>query len=192
MPTAVPVENVAATAEPVTIADAKKQLELPAGDSDHDGHLSRLITFAREQVEHDTGIVALTTTYIEKRDEWPNGSYYELSKRPVQSITSIAYIDANGDSQTWGAANYELDSGRTASIIWLAYNVTWPAIRSIQNAITTTYVAGDTSRAALSEQYRHAVLLRVSQEFCDREGLAQKFEGAYQAIVNRLMRATYP
>jgi len=192
MPVAVPVVSVEPTLEPITLAEAKKQLEISADDTNHDKYLSDLITSAREQVEHDTGIVALTATIVEKRDAWPCEDYYELSLRPAQSVTSIAYIDENGDSQTWAASNYEVDTGRVRPTVWLAHNVTWPLTRSIQNAITTTYVAGSTNRTTISEQIRNAIKVRVAQEFADREGKGKRYEGAYDAIVTGLMRSSYP
>lgn len=191
MPTLAPVVSVEPTLEPVTAAEVKKQLELPPNDSTHDTHIDRLITQAREQFEHDTGIVCLTTTVVEKLDEWPV-DYIELHRRPVQSVTSVAYLDIDGNSQTWSNSNYEVDTGRVTPVIWPAYNVEWPQARSIQNAITITYVAGDTSQANLSEQIRHAVLLAIAQEFTDREGMRKQYAGAYHATINRLMRATYP
>ena len=52
IPTA--VEVTGPVAEPVTLSEAKKHLELSLDESQHDSHLAALIQAARQKWEHDT------------------------------------------------------------------------------------------------------------------------------------------
>lgn len=45
------------TVEPLTLNEAKKQLEIATSDTTHDGQLAQMIQEAREQWEHDTDSV---------------------------------------------------------------------------------------------------------------------------------------
>ena len=190
-PTAKPIVSAAPTSEPVTLAQAKKQLELPTAQTDHDDHLNRLIQLAREQVESDSGVVGFATTFSANLDTWP-ARYIELYGRPLISVTSITYTDTAGSGQTLAGADYDVDLGRVAPVIWPAYGVTWPALRDTRNAITVTYVAGHATVGAIPEIFKQAVLAMLSREFLDREGRAGRFDDAYESLVARMRRSSYP
>jgi uncharacterized phiE125 gp8 family phage protein len=68
---------------------------------------------------------------------------------PVQSVTSIAYLDGNGDTQTLAASAYTLvNNGANKSEIAPAYGTVWPETRDIEAAVTVTWVAGYGATAA--------------------------------------------
>lgn len=191
-PIARSVVSVAPTSEPVTRAEAKKQLELPSSQTDHDDYVDDLIQFGRELVEKDSGgWTGYQTTFVLKLDQWPK-LYIELDRRPLISVSSITYLDTAGDSQTWSSANYEVDIRRVLPVIWPAYAVTWPAIRSIQNAITVTYVAGYATVATIPMLFKQAVLVAISREFDDRTGQRGRWDDAYESLIQRLVRNTVP
>jgi len=186
------VLTTAATREPITVAEAKKQLEIPDADTQHDGYLSDVITVARERVEHDTGVVLLSSTWTYKIDEWP-ADYIILPVRPLVSVTSIAYLDTAGASQTLSSSLYEVDTSRVRPTIWPTYQATWPALQAIQNAVTVTFVAGYANAEAIPGILRHAVKIAVSQEFEDRTGLNSSAQGdCYEKMVARYLRTSYP
>lgn len=185
------VASAAPAQEAVNQAELKRQLDLPAADSYHDGLLTQLIRAAREQVEHDTGQVGFSTTYVLKLDGWP-AAHIELDRRPLISVASIQYVDVDGNTQTLSSSDYVADTARELPAIWRAYNVTWPALRSIENNVTVTYTAGYATVAAIPALFKQAVLLAAAREFLDRQGTVNRFGDAYDAIVSRLGRASYP
>lgn len=189
-----PQQTVAPTVEPVTLAEIKKQLALPAEDGFWDTFLEAAITQAREQFEYDTGIVCCTSTWVEKLDEWPCENYITLQRRPVASVSSITYLDTDGTSQTWSSSNYTLDSNRTIPTIFLTYGASFPALRTIQNAVTITYVAGYGTASSVPKLAKQAVMLAAAHAFSQREPLipVNASVDAYEAIVNRFLRASYP
>jgi len=189
-----PVLSIAATREPLSPGEAKKQLEIADSDTSHDSYIASLIAMARERVEHDTGIVTLSSTWVLKLDCWPADEVIVLPLRPLSSVTSITYLDTAGSSQTLSSSLYEADSARVQPVIWKAYNQTWPALQGSQNAVTVTFVAGYANPASIPDLLRHAVKLALAQEFEDRTGSNAKAgsSDAYERIVSRLSRASYP
>ena len=185
------MQSAAPTSEPASLAEAKNQLGLPAGESDHDNYLSRLITLGREQVESDTGMIGFTRSWVLSLDTWP-ADFIQLDKWPLISVTSIAYLDTAGSSQAWSAGNYDVDISRERSVVFPSFGITWPAIRATQNAITVTYVAGHATVGAIPQRFRQAVLAVVSREFLDRQGSTNRFDDAYHALIPSLSRASYP
>lgn len=194
-----PNQTVAPTFEPVDLSEVKRQVSLAEGANQWNEFLRDAITQAREQFEYDTGIVACTSTWAEKLDQWPEEGYIVLHRRPVASISSITYLDTAGSSQTWASSNYTLDANRAEPTIFLTYDGTFPALRTIENAVTITYVAGYAA-GAIPQMVKHAVLLQVAHAFMQREPFvvgasasgANGTMNAYEAIVNRLTRASYP
>lgn len=196
-PTLQPLQYAEPTFEPVTLAEVKTHLEIASGITDHDAMLERLISEAREVVEHDTAIVGPTRTFIEKVDDWPD-TWIELRRRPVTSVTSITYVDTSGVTQTWTSSEYTLDTYRVTPAIRCTYGNDWPTVRGDESGITVTYVAGYSTRATIPEPFKQACLLRIAEAFDDRTGQNDASnvmigrKSAYERIVARLMRSSYP
>lgn len=191
-PTHLVYELTAPTLEPLSLDEVKQSLEIASATTSHDALLERLVSEARQAVEDDTGHLAGTRSLVEKLDDWP-ATWIELHRRPVTSVTSITYIDAAGVTQTWSSAYYVVDLYRVRPCIRLAYQQSWPTVRGDESGIAVTYVAGYAARASIPETFRQAVLLRVAQMFDDRTGeMWEKRERAYEAVIQRLMRSSYP
>lgn len=94
-PTTAPAE------EPVTLAEAKFFARIdPTGDADADTLIDALvpalITSARASVEEQTGRSLITQTWTATLDRLPSGGIFELSHRPIQSVTSIRSYNEDG------------------------------------------------------------------------------------------------
>lgn len=191
------VRSAVPTFEPVSLAEARAQCNL-GDNSGFDSILLDLIATARETVEIDTGIVAATGTYTQKLTEWPSGGKLELRGiRPVSSITSLVYIATDGTSTTWSSSNYTLDASAVVPAVNLAWNVAWPALRGDTNGITVTLVAGYATAAAVPAMFKRACLLLISHWFENRGivtigTIAPELSMAYESLVSKLGRATYP
>lgn len=180
--------------EPISLAEAKKQCGIGDGIDYHDDHLRRLITTAREQVEQDTGLVCYTGSFTWKQTYFASGDWWELPDiRPVTSITSIAYLDGDGTSQTFSAANYALHTSGVNQYIALAYGQTWPTLRGDPDGITVTLVAGYATVLAVPQRVKQAVLLALHVAwllFTEKDD-DQQVEG-YRRMVASLQRGSYP
>lgn len=117
----------------------------------------------------------------------PFGSI-ELPRKPLQSVTSIKYIDQNGTQQTWSSSLYLVDT--LQSRITPAYGQTYPFIRYQPSAVVIRYIAGYNGLALVPEDLRQMLRLGVATLFEFREsilegtaasiGVVEQFFGAYQ------------
>lgn len=176
------------TSEPVTIDEAKTQARITA--TADDAYVLSLIKAAREQVETDARKVLTTQTFVQRLDQFP-GEYIRLERTPVSSVTSITYLDSNGDSQTLSTDVWELDAKRTVPRIWLKYNQTWPVTRDIQNAVTITFVAGYGGASAVPQIAKQAMALQIGSWYRDRE-MTDHETRSYDALISRLRTRSYP
>ena len=128
--------------EPVGLEEMKDWARID--DADNDATISGNIVAARRWVETFTQRALITQTYTYKIDRFPGPitTVIELPGGNTQSVTSIAYLDTNGDSQTWTASDYIVDATSEPALIGLAYNVAWPSIREWDLPVTITYPAG--------------------------------------------------
>lgn len=153
--------------EPVDLDTAKAHLRID-GDDD-DAMLMSLITAARMMAEQITGRALITQTWLYKINEWPTGSLV-LPKPPVQSVTSISYIDSAGDSQVWDSANYEVFLDDLCPRVAPVYGGTWPTPQPQIDAITVTYVAGyGLTGLAVPEPINQAILLMIDRLYADED-----------------------
>lgn len=192
-----PIVIAAPTEEPVTLAEAKKQVEVPSAVAAHDDHLISLIVAAREQLEKDTRRALITQTLELRLHEWPCTEYVELPKPPLASVTSVTYIDTNGVSQTWDSANYVVDVGYEPGRLYQAYSVSRPSVRCGPGAIKIRYVAGYGDADSVPQRAKQAILLLVGHWFLRREAvivgtISKEIEHAYGALVNGLAYGGYP
>ncbi len=145
------------TAEPVTLAEAKAFLRV-----DHardDAFLGLCITTARRKIEERTGQQLLTATWKLALDRFPVGPCeIVLPKPPLQSVTTLKYLDENGTLQTLAASEYIVSTGRMPARIQPAYGTSWPIIRRQLESVQVTYDAGYVTADEVQERLGHAIL----------------------------------
>ena len=156
--------------EPITEAEAKRHLRL---DDDDPGvtDVPRVITAARQAVEQ-----YLATSIVDQRrvyhlDRFPGGlGWIRLPNGPVDSITSIAYVDADGNDQS--VNEYQLATNRLDDILAPAFGENWPSSRDQFNAVTITYQAGMMAGSPPTlehEDIKQAILLTLGDFWEHRE-----------------------
>lgn len=135
----------APTIEPVTVEEAKgtARVDITADD----GLIYSLIVTARTLAETITGRQMVTATYRQKLDRFPSAAingqlYLELPKPPLQSVSSITYVDTAGDTQTLSSDLYTVDTDSEPGRVILDYGESWPSTRDVAQAVTITFVAG--------------------------------------------------
>jgi len=179
------------TQEPITLEQAKKQVEIATSDDNHDDHLRDLIQSAREQWEVDTDTACCTQTWRVKAEYFHDGLV--LPKRPVQSITSIQYYDGYNVLQTMSSSIYQLDSAK--SQLRIQYQQVIPMTLGRFDDWTITYVAGySVDGRYVPGVAKRAMLLHVGYHFDGNRGDNDKASdmGQYEKLVARYIRSTYP
>lgn len=124
-------------ADPVTLALAKQQCSIHASDTTFDALLPTYIAAAVEYVENDTGHLLKPRTVTQGFDRF--GDYLELTRRPVISVESVAYVDQDGQDQT--VADFRARLDRNPARVFPPVDDAWPTPRS-NEAIVVNYTAG--------------------------------------------------
>jgi uncharacterized phiE125 gp8 family phage protein len=150
-----------AASEPVTAAEVKAQTEVDFADDDT--LITLLIAGARAFTEKYCGTRLGTQTVSVKCDCF--GDFKKFAEAPVQSITSISYVDSDGATQTLAASVYELRSDGLEVSIALKYGQVWPVTQS-GSRITVIAVVGYT---AVPDDVKRALLLYIAGGYANRE-----------------------
>lgn len=159
------------SAEPLTRADAK--LHLREDGADQDALIDALVAAAREVVEGATGRRLMPCTVVERLDGFPcDGGPIRPTVVPVRALTSIAYVDSDGATQTWDAADYRADLVSEPARIEPAYGGVYPTAREVVNAVALTYTAGYADAAAVPAALKQAMLLLVGHWYANREAVS--------------------
>jgi len=165
-------------------ADSALGVQAPTTNTTVDPTIVMVISAARERAEAFTGRQLITATWDLVLDEFPCGlqpyelgahwthdrvgnMFLDIPKPPLQSITTITYVDTAGQSQTWSSSNYLVDApsgprcrrGRVAP----AYGVVWPFTQAQIKAATVRFVAGyGATGASVPALLRQALLMDLS------------------------------
>ncbi len=149
-------QTVAPLLEPVTLDEARRQVrqDLPVDDD----YLADLVAECREQVEHDTRRALVSLTWKLTLDvfppgapsvfwggwsDWTAGGPIRLPRAsPLQAVTSVAYVDGGGTTDTLSPTLYQVLSDREPAWIVPAYAQVWPVTRLLPAAVAVTYTAG--------------------------------------------------
>ena len=177
LPVIAPVATTDPDFEPISLDQAKYQVQVASGTTAHDDQLQRLIVYARRLVESETGWIAATQSFTWKLYEWPTSSNpILLPVRNVTSITSIAYRDTAGDAQTWSSAEYRLELGGLTPAIYKLADYDWPTVESdYPGPITITYVAGAATVDAIPDWFTIATQVAVADAW-GRKGRSELFD----------------
>jgi uncharacterized phiE125 gp8 family phage protein len=152
--------------EPVTVDEAAAHLRVDSADEY--ALIKVMILAATEWVETHTSKAVITQTVKAYFREFPaDEKPLVLPFGNASSITEIGYLDEDGVAQTMDAspAAYLLDVVDPPKV-WLKHGETWPDTLDQQNAVSVTYVAGDSAAPARIKQ---AILIMVADMYENRE-----------------------
>ena len=160
--------SVPPTVEPLSLAEARAHIGVFT--SDDDAMIASLITAARQSVEAYIRRPICTQTIVLTLDKFP--AVIELPRLPVQSITSINYIDDNGSTQSFTDFKADL-TGDFNATIEPAYDYTFPSTRVESAAVTITMVAGygvpTDSPDLIPFPIKQAILMLIGSMYNNRE-----------------------
>lgn len=151
-------------AEPVTLTEAKAQCRM-ADDNSEDTFITSLIAPARAYVERVSTYGLVSGTRIFTFTKW--GDYLEIFLRPITSVTTVAYVDDEGDDQE--LEGYLAPLGAYPFRIFPPANDEFPTILA-GSTITVTLAAGALDTAA--QEYltaKRAILILIAHWFEYRE-----------------------
>lgn len=154
--------------EPVTLNEAKAHLRVD--HNNEDALVTSLIKAAREYAEMFTNRALISQVWEMTLDYFPACNVIELPKPPLQSVSSITYVDTNGDTQTWNSSNYQSDNTTVFGRITPAYGVEWPSTQSVVNAVTIRFLAGyGDDVTEVPQSIRQGILMVISDLYDGRQ-----------------------
>lgn len=159
----------AASDFPVSVDEAKSHLRVEVADDD--ALISTLIQSATGFAEE----FLRRRLMVETWEDWLDGFADEMILRnsPAPSVTSIAYVDSAGITQTLDSSTYTVEApagpNPSRTVVRLAYGQSWPATRDQANAVRVRYSAGYANAAAVPPAIRSAILLTIGHLYGNRE-----------------------
>jgi uncharacterized phiE125 gp8 family phage protein len=124
--------------EPIGLDEVKAHSRIDLTDDDL--LIQDKILAVRTLVELVYDLALMTQTWTMYLDWFPD--CIEIFKRPVQSVTSIKYLDAAGVSQTVSPALYWVDINARPPRIVRAQDANWPYVQPRPSAVAVEFVAG--------------------------------------------------
>lgn len=166
-----PETNLAIVTPPaeelLRFADIEAQLRLFVDDEKQliEG---TMIPTAREVCELWARRAFLTQTLRLTLDAWPDDCVIHLRRPPIQSVTSVVYVDDNGTSHTLAASKYVVDLDGQRVYIDDVPSATLQQIAGVR----VTYVAGyGDSAEDVPARYIQAAKLLVGHYYENREAV---------------------
>ena len=190
------VRTSAPSVLPVSLSEVKSHLRLSSSDTTHDANLTLLIEAAVERLEQDLDRQVITADFRVTRFNWGSDTAeVKLNKKVVCSITTVKYVDVDGNTITLDSDDYIFDKGRCS--IFPAAGTTWPEVLADDpNGVVIDFCAGyGPSADCVPRLFKTAIMLGVGKWFFDpaQEGSAlHSQEVAYERIVALLARSSYP
>lgn len=163
---------VTAPAElPVTRALAKAHVRANADDTSEDDLFDQIIAAATEDAETHLWRKLVTQTWDIWFDGFPcGGEGFEVPLPPLQSVTSITYVDADGVTQTLSSSLYQVDTSAEPAVIRAAYNETWPVVRDqTQQVVKVRAVVGYGGAALVPKAIVQGILVLIADRYEHRE-----------------------
>jgi len=156
--------------EPLTEDDVRVQLNRTADEwtGDDTALATANITAARRVAEHYTWLALGRRTLEGVLDGFPcDGEAIRLPMPPVESVTSIKYLDGKGSLQTLSTAAYTL-SPYDKRTVFLNFGYSWPVTQAQREAVQVHFACGFDNVESppvgfvLPKEVRSALLLMVA------------------------------
>lgn len=182
--------------EPISLAEAKDHLNVTV--TDDDARIQNYTRAARANLERRYDVAFITQSLVLGRDYFPavfgmgwgwspgwwlgntwmaqydtqELRYGYLSLRPpVQSITSVTYLDQTGAITTWASSNYVLDADSRPGRLSLALGKTFPTTAPLLGAVKVEFIAGYTDPTQVPDDMKSALKLLLGEYYQNRENV---------------------
>lgn len=165
------------TFEPLDPAETADMIG--AGDDPADiGIVAKLLLSARGWVESEVQVALTTRTATLYLDSFPRSgcdwridqAAIQIRVPPLQSVTSIVYLDADGNSQTLSTSLYRVVTTSRPGRITPAYGQTWPYTYPVPQAITVSATIGYTDADLVPDVAKQAMRI-LTKMMWDSNGM---------------------
>ena len=156
---------------PNTLTELKDHLKIAdLVDTSEDAVLTKYLQAAQYAIEQHCRITLITAHRVMTFDQFED--VIALPRPPLQSVTSVKYLDADGTQQTLADSVYDVSTIRKPGEISRGFGQSWPSVRNQRNAIEVRWKAGFGDAAAdVPDDLRHAHLLLCGHWYENRENV---------------------
>jgi uncharacterized phiE125 gp8 family phage protein len=162
--------------EPIGLDDVKAHSRIVL--SDDDLLIQGQIRATRQMVERMYDLAFITQTWTMYLD-WLPYDWIEIFKRPIQSVTSVKYIDSAGITQTIANNLYMVDLNSRPPRIVRIQNATWTSVDVRPSAVAVEFIAGygDDSNA-VPQNILSYLMIKTADFYENRESYTEaKIQG---------------
>lgn len=164
------VQTVAPTTLPLSAEEVKAHCFIDGNDYDQD--ILLLINAATEYVQQYQWSQLVTATWVMRCDRFPCDGIITPHPSPVSSVSSVAYVDTGGNTQTLAVnTDYAVDIYSKPARIVPAYGKSWPTTRGFMNDVVVTFIAGYGASQYVPSTTKQAMLLLIGHWFKNREAI---------------------
>lgn len=157
----------------MTVDALKRNCGFATSDTDFDDVFRDLILDATDYVEEAARTFMRPVTVDEQFEYCPAGTgAFRLSRCPVRAITSVTYVDTEGDTQTLASTAYSAWLAHNPPLVGAVTNA-WPSTKpGIMPAATIRYTAGPETvdAATISRGLYRAVMLIATATYQNGDG----------------------
>ena len=162
--------TVAPSGYPVTTGGMNGWLRIDT--STENDLVDAAIAAATEHLD-GTGVLGralLTQTWTLKLDDFPleteanEFAAINIPLPPLQSVSSVAYLDSAGASQTLATSVYGVATGEIGRV-YLKPEQEWPEVQDTRDAVTITFVAGYGAASAVPVPVKLAIRMLAASLF---------------------------
>lgn len=155
-----PVQTVAPTSQPITLAEVKAHLRID--HADEDAKLEAFILAAVSYLDGPFGYLGRCLMPQTWRHVFPGwGDTHLRLAMPSASQVVVTYIDPDGASQTLSTGLYEVVEDTLATVVIPTDGAVWPSVDYVANPVQVTAVHGYASAAAVPAAIKQAMLLMI-------------------------------
>ncbi len=181
------IQTVAPVAEPIVLdTEFRTHLRLDGHGKDNT-LVGSYLAASREYVEKVTGLQCMTSTWQMVLRQFPGRNIDDqappgwrwgvirMPRPPLQSVTSIQYVDTDGVTQTLATSEYQVAAKMRPGRVAPARFKTWPVADPYTiETVTITFVAGFTSAALVPETVKQAIRLLTTHLYENRQVAVDK------------------
>jgi uncharacterized phiE125 gp8 family phage protein len=164
---------------PVTLAEARAHLRVTS--TTEDALILALLYAATEHAEDFTRRRFITQTWELVLDRFPEE--FALPNPPLQSVSSLKYLDEAHVEQTLASSAYQVDVVSEPGRVTAAIDTSWPSLSEKINAVTLRFVCGYGGATKVPFAIKAAVLLHVEAHFDKDERLMEKLLTACESLL---------
>lgn len=168
------IRTVAPAASPVSVAEVKARIR--EDFSDQDTVIADLIATATERldgVDGDLQRALVTQTWRSHHDGFPPDGVLLLPLAPLQSVSSVVYLAADGSETTLATDAYVVEPRAATPFLERAVGTSWPDTVDRPGAVRVTAVYGYGEPSDVPARLKTAICLMVADLYEHRETTAR-------------------